>query len=613
MKALLLCSLFCASLGAQSLTFLIDNSNGALPSSQLPVLPANYTFAPTPINGASSIVIRVVNSSSSQVTFGPVIVSTAPTNTAQNPNFTVTGWTQGVTVAPQKWQLFTLNFTPSTAAPTPGYLQILDNTTLLAVSTIQGTATPAVFTLTCSGAATQCTGSPLQPDSPTPLDFGNVSTTVTATLSFTLINNSATSLNTQGLVSLSTEQYNTTPFVLNSSALPNSLAPNSSANFMVTFAPGSAQADYQATLIVGTNSYLLTGSGVSSTTGDISSLTITYTDQTGVRLTAQPATPIAFTTPILTFSVTNPATIINAVTVPSLTATGAGFTVSGAPAIPATIQPGQSITFLITFSAPGAGAYTGTLSIGTRQFSLTASAPVTLGSSGSALPGITLVCGTAPCNTQTFGSQQQINVALQLSSGAPYQSIVNFGATFAPSVAGITRDPTVGFITPVTTPQFQVTFASGSQQGTYQGQSQFTFQTGTTAGTITFTLTYPVTQQTLTWTITIPPSRIQIASTLAQLQGNNLVVTLTGYDNTYSAGDSTFNFYDTSGRLIPPSPITVHSASVFQQYFFGSNDYGGAFSFQVSFPVIGDPTQVGSVAVTLANSVGSTTVNQTFQ
>lgn len=612
MKFLLLCSLFCGSLGAQTLTFLIDNSNGALPSNQLPALPPNYTFAATPIGGVTSILIRVVNSSSTSVVLGPVVVDTAPPNPVQNPNFTVTGWTPGVTVAPQAWQLFTLNFTPSTAAPAPGYLQILENNTaLLAVSTVQGTATPRVFALTCSGAATQCNGSSLQPDSTTPLDFGNVYTTATASMNFTLTNDSATALNTHSLVSLLTEQYNTTPFSLDTSALPSSLNPNSSANFTVTFAPGAVQADYQATLSVGTNTYLIQGSGVSSTIGDISSLTITYTDSTGVRLTAQPATTIAFTTPTLTFTVTNPLTSINAVSVPSLTVAGTGFTLSGAPAIPATVQPGQSITFQITFSASAAGAYTGTLSIGTRTFSLTASAAATLGSSGSALPGITLICGTAPCSTQTFGSQQQIHLSLQLSSGAPYQSIVTFGATFAPSITGITGDPSIGFIAPVTTPQFQVTFASGAQKGTYNGQSQFTFQTGTTAGTITFTLTY-LGQQTLTWTIVIPPSPIQIASTVAQVAGTNLVVTLTGYDNTYSAGNASFNFYDTSGKLLQPS-LVVPSAMAFQQYFFGANDYGGAFSFQVTFAVNGDPTQVGSVAVTLANSVGSTTVNQTFQ
>ncbi len=614
MKILLLCLLSCASLGAQNLTFLIDSSNGALPSNQLPLLPANYAFAATPIGGATSIVIRVVNSSSVAVTLGPIDVETAPPNAIQNPNYTVS-WPQGgATLAPQGWKLFTLSFTPASATPPTGYLQILDNATLVAVGTLQGTATAPQITVTCSNLAPQCNGTPLQPNSTSALYFGNVSTTAIATMNFTLTNDSTTALNTQALVSLTfpTSVYNTTPFALNTSTLPSSLAPNALGDFTVTFAPGFAGTLFQATLSVGSANYALTGAGISSTVGDISSLTIAYTDQTGVRLLAQPTTPIKFTTPILTFTVSNPQTTIDAVTVPTLTVSGTGFALSGAPTIPAIIPPNQSITFQVVFSASGAGTYTGTISIGTRQFSLTASAPAALGSPGSALPGITLICGAAPCSTQTFGSQQQISLALQLSSAAPYQSIVTFGATFTPSINGIAKDSSVGFISPVTTPQFQVTFASGSQQGSYQGQSQFTFQTGTTAGTVTFTLTY-LNEQSLTWTIVVPPSAIQITSTLAQREGTNLVVTLTGYDNTYSAGDATFNFYDRSGKLIPPSPMVVHSAPVFQQYFFGSNDYGGAFSFQVTFPVNGDATQVGSVAVTLANLVGPTTVNSTFQ
>ena len=39
---------------------------------------------------------------------------------------------------------------------------------------------------------------------------------------------------------------------------------------------------------------------------------------------------------------------------------------------------------------------------------------------------------------------------------------------------------------------------------------------------------------------------------------------------------------------------------------------GGAFSVQASFPVSGDGTQVGSVAVTLTNSVGQTSSTQVF-
>jgi hypothetical protein len=56
----------------------------------------------------------------------------------------------------------------------------------------------------------------------------------------------------------------------------------------------------------------------------------------------------------------------------------------------------------------------------------------------------------------------------------------------------------------------------------------------------------------------------------------------------------------------------VNAATSFQQYFFTNNTAGGAFALQASFPVQGDVTQVGSVAISLTNSQGQTTMTQTF-
>ena len=143
--------------------------------------------------------------------------------------------------------------------------------------------------------------------------------------------------------------------------------------------------------------------------------------------------------------------------------------------------------------------------------------------------------------------------------------------------------------------------------------SALTFQTGTTAGTITFTITFP-NKAPFTKSFTIAPEQIQITSSKAVRQAPNLVLTFNGYDNTYSAGKLSFSFYDVSGRLISPSPVAVNALTQFHQYFFGTNDVGGAFSMQASFPVLnGDAAQVGSVGVTLTNSAGSSTLTQTFQ
>jgi hypothetical protein len=90
-------------------------------------------------------------------------------------------------------------------------------------------------------------------------------------------------------------------------------------------------------------------------------------------------------------------------------------------------------------------------------------------------------------------------------------------------------------------------------------------------------------------------------------------LTVAGYDNSYSAGQLSFTFYGTNGQILTPTPITVNAASSFHQYFFGGSSAGGAFSMQASFPVSGDVTQIGSVAVTITNSIGQTSTTQTFQ
>jgi hypothetical protein len=59
--------------------------------------------------------------------------------------------------------------------------------------------------------------------------------------------------------------------------------------------------------------------------------------------------------------------------------------------------------------------------------------------------------------------------------------------------------------------------------------------------------------------------------------------------------------------------MPVNAVSNFEQYFFTGNTAGGAFALQTSFPVQGDVTQVGSVAIGLTNSAGQTNTTQTFQ
>ena len=608
MKAALFALLFAGPVGAQ-MSFYIDTTNGASPSNQLQALPSSYSFADASVGAASAIVLRAVNTSSASITLNAIFVGAAAGSTTSTPNFTLTGLPVNSTLAPQAWKNFTVNFTPSVTGSLSGYLQALVNGNIVAVSTLTGNGTPAATTLSCAGASvTQCDGSILQPFATTPIYFGNVLTTASAPITFTLTNNSATPFNSQSLITISTATNNpNTPFSL--SGVPPTIPAGASATFTVTFAPGDTNT-YQTTLNVGSNSYLIQGAGVASVVGDITSLAITYTDSTGVRLTAQPATPISFGqivaaingTNTLTFTVTNPQSTISAVSVPNIAVTGVGFSVSGLPTLPATIQPGSSITFKASFSAGNStGTYNGTLAIGTRLFSITGQ------SITSPLPDMSF-----QIDQPTLTSGQQVHLKVQLASASTVSAIGTLSVKFTPAVNGIADDPAINF-TATSGRNVQISVASGDQAASYNGQSAITFQTGTTAGTLIFTATFP-NKAAYSQSFEIMPAQINITESTAVRQAPNLVVTVAGYDNTYTAGKLNYSLYDISGKLLTPTPIAIDATSAFHQYFFTISKVGGAFAVQATFPLKGmDVSNIGKVAVGLSNSAGSTSATQAFQ
>jgi len=620
-KTLLMAVVFCTALIAQSPSFFITDPTGSIIEGPLP---SAYTFPDTPQASASSIVLRATNPSASPMQVAIIFVADSPGSAVLSPNFTVTGAAVDKILSPasSNFENFTVNFTPPSVGSLSGVLRVAyalqQNGCVLGISdpATQCPGTVAdVSTFQGNGTAPQLVPSyngpsgsgVLRPSSSSPqLNFGNVSTSATSSFTITLTNQSSAPVSTPA-VSIVTQVFGTSAFLLNTGDLPTTIPVSSSASFTVTFAPGQTGLA-SATLLIGSNSYPLVGTGV--VVGTIDALQISYVDQTGVRGLPQAATPIDFGqvtsgtsgASTLTFTVTNPTISFDAIMVPSLTVSGAGFALTGAPAMPVSIQPGQSISFQITFSEPTTGHYSGVLAIGARQFSLIGQSVT------SPLPDLSF-----NLDQQPLTSQHQVHLSIQLASPSPVIAIGELSMQFTSSVNNVAGDPAVYFLATSGT-KLQVTVAKGAQTATYNGKSALTFQTGTTAGTLTFTVAFPD-KAPLTQSFTIAPEQIQITSSKAVRQAPNLVITLNGYDNTYSAGNLTFTFYDTSGHVLSSTPLPAHVvANDFHQYFFGPADVGGAFSMQASFPVLnGDATQVGSVGVTLTNSVGSTSLTQTFQ
>jgi hypothetical protein len=182
---------------------------------------------------------------------------------------------------------------------------------------------------------------------------------------------------------------------------------------------------------------------------------------------------------------------------------------------------------------------------------------------------------------------------------------------FQSVVGGVSDDPAVTFADGTRSASFTV--AEGASAGQFAGGPSVSFGTGTTAGTLVFTVTLGA--QTAQTTITIPKAVVGIdaavaarnvacAPTLLYCTTTNVQLQINGWDNTRSASQLVFTFFNSSGVKIPPSPIIVDGTAAFQSYFSGS-DLGGVFGLSAFFPVNGDSDQVVTAQVALKNSQGT--------
>jgi hypothetical protein len=195
-------------------------------------------------------------------------------------------------------------------------------------------------------------------------------------------------------------------------------------------------------------------------------------------------------------------------------------------------------------------------------------------------------------------------VSIQLASAAQIAGSGTLSMVFQPSVAGVKDDPAIQFLTGpprVAT----VTVAAGGSVGMFGSESSLSFQTGSTAGTIVFTLQWGNTTQTAS--LTIAPAQVYLDTTTGELEAGSVIVGLVGYDNTYSASQLQFTFYDTTGKQLPPGLISVDVTQIFQSYF-ATTSAGGSFQLRAQFLVSGDSTVLGSVNVSITNSAGVTSV-----
>jgi hypothetical protein len=382
--------------------------------------------------------------------------------------------------------------------------------------------------------------------------------------------------------------------IVNSSSTPFVVAPGQPMDFFVGFS-ATAITSYSATVQVGT------GTATDACGGTIESAILLATVVPAPILTvAAPCTgpdanrSISFgriaqaTQETCTLSILNP--FPQALTVSPVLVTGAAFTTASANAV--TIAAGQSTSFTIQFSPTAGSAYSGTLTVGTRTY--------TLVGTGFSPPLSAFVWNF---DSTKIASGEQHTLSLQLSAPSTVTAAGTVTLTFAPSIKVVTDDSTVRFVaTSTRVASFAVN--AGATAITLNAQPNIVFSTGTTAGTITFTADSGIygLSGNPSISLTTASAPVALVSSAATSRANVLDVVISGFDNTYSIGGMSFSFVDRSGAAIASIPADF--SPDFQTYF-KSQTAGSSFLMRVSFPVTGDVSQVGGVTVVLNNSAGT--------
>jgi hypothetical protein len=137
------------------------------------------------------------------------------------------------------------------------------------------------------------------------------------------------------------------------------------------------------------------------------------------------------------------------------------------------------------------------------------------------------------------------------------------------------------------------------------------FDPGTVAGNLAVTLTIDgQPSAAATSTVTILPAAPIIEPGSVQING----VTSTGFNvelvatsTTRELQTATFSFTPAAGAQLNGTSFTVNVASLLSTWFASASglNYGGAFSLTIPFTLSGSSSAIGSVTVTLTNSVGT--------
>jgi hypothetical protein len=213
------------------------------------------------------------------------------------------------------------------------------------------------------------------------------------------------------------------------------------------------------------------------------------------------------------------------------------------------------------------------------------------------------------------GTGSGSSVMVQLGQAAPVNISGTLTAAFTPATGVFgwpanMVDPAAGF--PVAQGSNPLTQMFTVNQSQIQSAA-FPFNPGTVAGSWTITVTtltggVPATAAPYTMPVPLASPVIMPGSVKISFNSTNtqVVVQLSGYSTSRDVMSAAFTFTAAGGDQLTGTSVPVPFNGLDQSEWFNTSQMdGGTFGLAVPFAYTGDPSALGSVSVTLTNSIGT--------
>jgi hypothetical protein len=394
--------------------------------------------------------------------------------------------------------------------------------------------------------------------------------------------------------------------------LPQTLAPNASITFTMSFTP-AAPGPVPGRLVVNSDIFNLVGVGLGARLGFsyvAGDTTVALGPGSAVVFSPVMISQSAFATLIIK----NTGTVQTALSNIGIGQSPSPYTVVDLPPLPATIKPGEELAITIRFMPAVLGFSNGTLVVDAATLPLTGS-----GTQPPPLPSYVIV---SPSGTVQPLSQQAIGLTLS----SPYPIAIS--GTLSLAVSGsLAPDPAVLFANGQRTIAFLI--PAGGTEAEFTGfGTRVGMQTGTVASTFTLTPGFatqsggvnltPDTPVTARFAVALSPPVLSTMQVTVQ-SANTILLNVTGHTTSRSLTNWRIAFTTTSDVAPPSTEFTIDLRQISAAWFGGSpsQSFGGQFTLSIPILVQGsvpaDETllsKITSISTSVSNELGSSNTQQ---